>query len=72
MNKMPVFGCPKENQFKFSNNEFLSHFRTMLLFYTIHSFFLQEQFYKNKSLDFGKTKIKNKLKTKPGLLSHRT
>ena len=28
-------------------------------------------FYKYKSLDFG-IKIKNKLRTKPGLLSHRT
>ena len=33
-------------------------------------FFLEEKFYKNKSLGFGK-KIKNKLKTKPDLLSRR-
>ena len=33
--------------------------------------FLQEQFCKSKSLDLGK-KFKNKLRTKPGLLSHRT
>ena len=32
---------------------------------------LQEQFYKKKSLGFGKT-FKNKLRTKPGLLSSRT
>ena len=32
---------------------------------------LLEQFYKNKSLNFEK-KIKNKLRTKPGLLSNRT
>ena len=34
-------------------------------------FFLQEQFYKKKSADFDK-KFKNKLRTKPGLLSHST
>ena len=33
-------------------------------------FCIQEQFYKNKSLDFGK-KITSKLRTNPGLLSHR-
>ena len=32
---------------------------------------LEEQFYKNKSFDFGK-KIKTKLRTKIGLLSYRT
>ena len=38
----------------------------------LHSFFKNKrQFYKNKSLGFGK-KFKNKLRTKPGLLSHRT
>ena len=37
----------------------------------IHSFFLQEQFYKNKTLDFVKI-CKNKLRAKPGLLSHKT
>ena len=33
-------------------------------------FFLQEQFYKNKSPDFGKS-FKNKQRTKPGFLPHR-
>ena len=37
----------------------------------VFSDLLQEQFYKNKSLDFGK-KIKKKLRIKPGLPSHRT
>ena len=36
-----------------------------------YTLFLSKQFYKKKSLDFRK-KIKNKLRTKPGLLSHRT
>ena len=31
----------------------------------LYTAFLQEQFYRNKSLDFGK-KFKNKLRTKPG------
>ena len=34
-------------------------------------FFISEKFYRNKSLDFGKT-FKNKLRIKPGLLSCRT
>ena len=33
---------------------------------------LEEQFYKNKSLDFSQKKFKDKLGTEPGLLSHRT
>ena len=41
------------------------------LLVSIYTLFLKEQFYKNKSLDFAK-KIKNKLRTKPGLLSHIT
>ena len=35
INKMPVFGCPKENQLKLFNNEPLTHFRPLSLFYTI-------------------------------------
>ena len=34
--------------------------------------FYKKQFCKNKSLDFGKKKPKNKLRSKTGLLSHRT
>ena len=36
------------------------------IFYDVHSF-LQEQFYKKKGFDFGKT-FKNKLRAKPTLL----
>ena len=36
-----------------------------------NTLFSQEQFYENKTLGFGK-KIKNKLRTKPDLLSRRT
>ena len=31
-NKMPVFGCPKENQFKFSNKKFLTYFKSQCFF----------------------------------------
>ena len=53
---------------------FLSEFFSSLTLPTplpTYTIFLKEQFYKNKSLGFGK-KFKNKLRTKPGLLSHRT
>ena len=34
--------------------------------------FYKKQFYTNKSLDFGEKTAKNKLRSKTGLLSHRT
>ena len=37
--------------------------------FTLH--FYKKQFFKNKGLDL-KTKVKNKLRAKTGLLSHRT